>query len=157
MTSRDYRRELWIKSISNELDITIHVIASQLSGYCDVINKRLWHHQQNLNQRVRHWVELWRSSFLSSFLSLLCHVRNKIMYVLLWRTIFSLTQVLFWWLFPSLLHNSGNKYQITLSWALKQFVTLVQTLFSINSHGSQDGRLSNTNISHNDYYHMQLI
>ena len=24
------------------------MIASQLSGYCDVINNRLWHHQQNV-------------------------------------------------------------------------------------------------------------
>ena len=37
----------WIKSISNELDITIHVIASQLSGHCDPISNRLWRHQQN--------------------------------------------------------------------------------------------------------------
>ena len=39
----------WIKSIFNELDIIIHVIASQLSGHCDVINNRLWRHQQNEN------------------------------------------------------------------------------------------------------------
>ena len=37
----------WMKSISNELDITSHVIASQLSRYGDVISNRLWHHQQN--------------------------------------------------------------------------------------------------------------
>ena len=40
----------WIKSVSNELDIIIHVIASQLSGHCDVISNRLWRHQQNENQ-----------------------------------------------------------------------------------------------------------
>ena len=40
----------WIKSIYNELDITIHVTASQFSGHCDVINDRLWRHQQNENQ-----------------------------------------------------------------------------------------------------------
>ena len=39
----------WIKSISNELDITIHVIASQLSVHCDVIGNRLWRHQQDEN------------------------------------------------------------------------------------------------------------
>ena len=38
---------LWIKLISNELDITIGMIASQLSHYCDVISKLLWRHQQN--------------------------------------------------------------------------------------------------------------
>ena len=40
----------WIKLISNKLDITIHVIASQLSGNCDVIGNRLWCHQQNENR-----------------------------------------------------------------------------------------------------------
>ena len=39
----------WIKSISNELDITIQVIASQFSGHCDVISTRLWRHQQNVD------------------------------------------------------------------------------------------------------------
>ena len=41
----------------------------------------------------------------------LCHVRNKIMYVLSWRTVSVPTRVLFWYLFPSLLRNSGNKHQ----------------------------------------------
>ena len=36
----------WMISMSNELDIIIHVIASQLSRYCDVISNRLWRHQQ---------------------------------------------------------------------------------------------------------------
>ena len=47
----------WIKSISNELDITIHVIASQLSINCDVISNRLWRHQQNENRasETRGW------------------------------------------------------------------------------------------------------
>ena len=33
------------------------------------------------------------------------------------------------WSFRSLLRNSRNKHQITLSWAHKQFATLVNTLF----------------------------
>ena len=36
----------WIKSISNELDITIIMITLQLFRYCDVISNRLWRHQQ---------------------------------------------------------------------------------------------------------------
>ena len=36
------------KSIYNELEITIHVIASKLSRYCDAIINRLWRHQQNM-------------------------------------------------------------------------------------------------------------
>ena len=41
----------WIKSISNTLDIIIHMIASQLSGHCDVIDNRLWRHQ-NIENRA---------------------------------------------------------------------------------------------------------
>ena len=101
----------WIKSISNELDIAIHVIASQLSGQCDVIGNRLWRHQLNEN-----WVSETRKRcvkivVLSSFMDSFCCVRNKIMYVLLWRTVCALTRVLFWCLFPELLRNSGNKHQ----------------------------------------------
>ena len=33
------------------------------------------------------------------------------MYELSWRTVSALTRVLFWYLFPSLLRNSGNKHQ----------------------------------------------
>ena len=41
----------------------------------------------------------------------LCRVRNKTLYVFLWRTVSVLTRVLFGCLFPSLLHNSGNIHQ----------------------------------------------
>ena len=93
----------WIESISNELDIIMHVITSQLSGYCDVISRRK-------TEWVRHGDNVQRSSFLSSFMDSLCRLRNKIMYVLSWRTL-KLTRVLFWYLFPSLLRNLGNKHQ----------------------------------------------
>ena len=36
-------------AVNIAVNIIIHVIASQLSGYCDVINNRLWRHQQNVN------------------------------------------------------------------------------------------------------------
>ena len=47
----------WIKSISNESDITCHVFASQLSGHCDVFANRLWRHQQNVKRasETRGW------------------------------------------------------------------------------------------------------
>ena len=101
----------WIKSISNELDVVIHVFASQLSGHCDVISNRLWRHQQSEN-----WVSETRERcpkivVLSLFMDSFCCVRNKIMYVLSRRTISAPTRVLFWCLFPSLLRNSGNKHQ----------------------------------------------
>ena len=105
----------WIKSISNELDITSHVIASQLSGCCDVINNRLWRHQQNINPASEARVDVWSSSFLSSLLSPLCRVRNIIMYVLSWRTVSALT--------PEI------STKMILSRALKQFGTRVHTLF----------------------------
>ena len=47
----------WIKSISNELDITCHVFVPKLSGHCDVINNRLWRHQKNVKRasETRGW------------------------------------------------------------------------------------------------------
>ena len=101
----------WIKSISNELDIAIHVIASQLSCHCDVIGNRLWRHQQNENCVSETRERCVKIIVLSSFMESFCCVRNKIMYVLSWWTISLLTRVLFWCLFPSLLRNSENKLQ----------------------------------------------
>ena len=40
---------------SNELAITIHLIAPQLSGHCDVISNQLWCHQQDVNQASETW------------------------------------------------------------------------------------------------------
>ena len=101
----------WIKSISNELDTTIHVISSQLSGHCDVINNRLWRHQQNDNRTSETRGRCVKSFVLSSLMDSLCRVGNKIMYVLSWGTVSALTRGLVWYLFPSLLRNSGNKHQ----------------------------------------------
>ena len=95
----------WIKSISKESDVTIHVITSQLSGHCDIISNQLWHHQQNENQ-ARHGDDVPKSSFSSSFMDTLCCVRNKITYVLSWRTVSVCTRVLFWYLFPELEINT---------------------------------------------------
>ena len=100
-----------IKSTSNEWDIPIHVIASQLPGHCDVISNRLWLHQQNENRasETRGWCQ--KIVVLSSFMDSLCRVWNKIMYVRSWRTGSVLTRVLCWCLFPELRRNSGNKQQ----------------------------------------------
>ena len=46
---------LWIKLISNELDITCHVFASQWSGHCDVITNQLWCHQQSVKGASETW------------------------------------------------------------------------------------------------------
>ena len=83
----------WIKSKSIELDIIIHVTVSELSGHCDVISNRLWRHQQNENWASEKRDDMLTSSFLSSFMASLCRVRNKILYVLSWRTVSALTRV----------------------------------------------------------------
>ena len=88
------------------------MIASQLSGHCDVISNWLWCHQQNEN-----WASETQGRcvqivvFNRHFMDSLCRVRNELMYILSWRTVSALTQVLFWCLFPSLLCNLGNKHQ----------------------------------------------
>ena len=122
-TGREYRRE---KSISSELDNIIHVITSPLSGHCDFISNRLWHHQQNVNRYVKITV-------LSSFMDWLCCARNKMMYVLSCGTVNALNRVLFWCSFPSLPHNSGNKHQNN-EWAHKQFATRVHSLSYMYVH-----------------------
>ena len=109
----------WIKSISKELDIIIHVIASQLSRYCDVIRNRLWRHHQNEDRASETRGRCVKIVVLSSFMEYLCRLRNKIIYVLSWQTVSALTRVLF----SSLFINT----KITLSWALKQFITGVHT------------------------------
>ena len=133
----------WIKSISNELEITIQVIASQLSGHCDVISNRLLRHQQNEKQASETWGRCVKIVVLSSFMEPLCRVRNKIMYVLSRWTVSALTRVLIWCLFPSLrtrcFATREINTKITLSWALKLFATRVQTLFCISSTGSDYG------------------
>ena len=92
--------------ISNELDITNHMITSKLSGHCVVISNRLWRLQQNVNRASK----TRRSMFLSSFMDSLCHVRNKFMYVLLQQTVSALICMLFWCLFPELpLHELRNR------------------------------------------------
>ena len=101
-------------SISNELDIIIHVI------HCDAISIRLWRHQQNENRASETRGRCEKVVVLSSFMYSLCHVRNEIIYVLSWRTVFELT------------------HKITSSCALKHFGTSVHIIFSIiNTFGDK--------------------
>ena len=74
---------------------------------------------------MRHRDDVWRSSFLASFIDSLCRVKNKIMYVS--------------YSCDELFRRSLECYfccttreintKITLSWAPKQFATRVHTLF----------------------------
>ena len=94
----------WIKSISDELDITsvrFHVLTSQLSFNCDIIRDRLWRHLQNVIRATEEPCRCVRIVVFLVFYGSACPVRNKIMYILSWRTVSALIRVLFWWLFPS--------------------------------------------------------
>ena len=101
----------WIKSISK--------VRYHLSRVCIKIVWSLWRHRQSIvallaECKASEWdtgMMCEDPRFLASFMVLLCHVRNKVMYVLLWQTVYELSWVLFWCLFPSLLRNSGNKHQ----------------------------------------------
>ena len=70
---------LWMKSISNELDITIYMIMSQLVGHCDIISNWLWRSHNNVSWVSKAQVHVYSLLFLLSFMNLICPVRNKIM------------------------------------------------------------------------------
>ena len=121
----------WIKSISNEFDITIHVIASQLSGYSDVINNRLWHHQQNGNPASK---ARGRCVKLVAFIVICtvvfsCKKENNVCTRV--TTCFCTHSSVILVYFPRCFATREINTKITLSWALKQFVTRVHTFFSI--------------------------
>ena len=123
----------WIKSISNELDIIIHVIASQLSGRCDVISNRLWRHQQSVNRASEAQVRCVKIIVSSSFMDSLCRVRYEITYVFSWRTVYALTRVFSGVYSPCCCATREINTPITLSWAHKQFATRGHTLIYIHS------------------------
>ena len=98
--------------------------------YYDLMLVKLCHVWSNIAVPFRqhmygkaHKISFFRLRVVSSFMDWLCHVRNKIIYVL--------SSVIF--VFISLVASQLAKINtnITLSWALKQFVTRVHTLFSI--------------------------
>ena len=49
-------------------------------------------------------------TIISSFMDSLCRVRNKVIYVLLWWTVYAPTRVLLWCLFSSLLCHLGTNH-----------------------------------------------
>ena len=121
----------WIKSIYNELDSIIHVIASQLSRYCDVFSDRLWRHQQNEDRASETRGRYLKIVVFIVIYKFAMSCKNKILYVLSWRTVSAVTRVLFLCLFRESRKAREINRKITLSWALKQFVIRVHTLFSI--------------------------
>ena len=101
---------LWIKLISNELDITIQGIGSQVCSHCDVISNQLWYHPQNVIRVSETKGSMSEDhNLLSSFIDSLCHVWNKIMYVLSWRTVYAVTWVLFFVFISFIAEQLGEK------------------------------------------------
>ena len=87
------------KSICNELNIIIHVIASQLCGHFDAISNRLWRHQQNVNRasETRGWCVKVEDRCLQRNL----WIRYVVYEILSWRTVYALTRVLYWCFCPA--------------------------------------------------------
>ena len=103
------------KPLLKKLDITFHVLSSQLSGLSDVISNWLWHHQQNANPTSETRGRCVKIVVLSSFKHPLCSVRKKMMiHVLLRRIVYANTRARYWCLYPSLLRNSGHKHKHNL-------------------------------------------
>ena len=86
---------------------------------CDVIRR-------TKTEQMRHRDDVYRSPSLSSFMDSLCRARNKIIYVLSWRTFSALIRVLFWCLFPSLLRKGTE-----ISWCFT--CTADMTLIGCNN------------------------
>ena len=115
--------------------INIELIRYHLSRVLVTIVWSLWRHRQSIvTSSAEHKASgtrdgVWRSSFLASFMEALCRVRNKIIYILLWQTVYALTRVFFCVYFPRCCATREINTKITLSWAHKHFAMRVQTLF----------------------------
>ena len=108
------------------------MLASEFSGHCDVISNRLWRHQPNVNRASETRGRCVKIVALTSFLDSLC-LRNEILYILSWRTVYALRECYFGVYLPCWFVTREMNTKITLSWAHKQFATRVQSLFYICS------------------------
>ena len=115
----------WIKSISNKSDITIHGIAPQWPGHCDVIGNRLWRYQQNVNRTSETQCRCVKIIIFIIIYGLLFHVRNWGMYVFSWWMVYAL---LTWVLFQCLFYINTK---ITLLWAHKPFANRIHYFMRI--------------------------
>ena len=121
----------WMKSMSNEVDITIHVIASQLSGHYDVISNRLWRHQRNESRASE---TRGRCKKIVIFIV----IYGLVMSCKEWNNVCTFVTNCFATFVTNCFATREINTKITLSWALKQFVTRVRTLLSLYAYG--DGR-----------------
>ena len=95
-------------------------------------------------ERVRHGYDMWRSSFLSSFMDSLCRVRKKKCMYSRNELFMRSPECYFGVYFPSCFADREINTKITLSWALKKFVTRVHTLFAISPWwGLQSDKFNN--------------
>ena len=132
---------LWIKSIFGKLDIIVHVIASQLSGHCDITRRRLWCHQQNVN-----WTSEIRGRSVK--ISIFIVIYGFVMSCKKWN-MYSRDELFMHSLqcyfgvylshcFPTREINT----KITPSWLYKQFATRVHSLFYITLNQSTNNHVS---------------
>ena len=98
------------KSINNKFDITFLMRTSQLQVNCDVttsVARWIVTSWPERKQTKRGTMSMCENRFFDRHS---CHVRNRIMYALSWRTVHALTRNLFWCLFMGLRSNEGNKH-----------------------------------------------
>ena len=115
----------WIKSIYSDLDITFYLLASKSSGHVMV----LWRHQQYIvtSPAVRKQSEETPNR-LFVIMRGLCRVKNRIMFVLEWRTIMHSLGCYFGIYSLCCFATQEINTKMTLSRGHKQVVTLVHTL-----------------------------
>ena len=124
-----------IKSISNELDITFHVILSQLSGHCGVIRNWLRRYQQNVSWASKTW---GRCVKIAVFIDICRFVMSCKKY----NSVCSL-------MMHCLTKNARYKHQITLSWPHQQFATRLHTLFYMYTMTTYNHRINHKWLTHN--------
>ena len=124
----------WIKLISNELDQftwSCHnwlVIATSSAIYCDVTSRTKTERDTGMMCKDRRFYHI-----CVIFGFKLCRVRNTIMYVSRDELFVRSLECYFGVYLPRCFATGEINSKITLSWALKQFVTRVHTLFSTSS------------------------
>ena len=101
----------WIKPISDELDITIHMIASQLFRYCDVISNQLWRHQPSEDRASKTRGRCVNIVVFIVFYWFVMSCKKYNNVCTLVTNCFCAHSSVMLCLIPSLLRNSGNKHK----------------------------------------------
>ena len=115
------------KYISNELDIAFQTFVSKLSINCGVISNWFWRQQQNVIRASAKWHCYEKNPFFNHINGSICRKRNKVMYVLSWKS-YSVSSCVY---FPRCVAVREIKTKITLPWRQKQFATWTHTSSSL--------------------------